>query len=168
MKALWLVTLLVGSLLVQSTQAQPLPAQTFEDQWEKPVALDESVNWLIVSLSMDAGDMVKQSLDTLELRDLDAYQAVYLADISGMPSLISKLFAIPKMRDYSFRMALAKDEEALEALNLPVTDTEAVNIFRLQALDIVEQAAITDQEALTNFIRDRLQSASDQAPEAAQ
>ncbi|HBR96713.1 MAG TPA: hypothetical protein DD979_04970 [Gammaproteobacteria bacterium] len=153
---------------MQSTQAQPLPAQTFEDQWEKPVALDESVNWLIVSLSMDAGDMVKQSLDTLELRDLDAYQAVYLADISGMPSLISKLFAIPKMRDYSFRMALAKDEEALEALNLPVTDTEAVNIFRLQALDIVEQAAITDQEALTNFIRDRLQSASDQAPEAAQ
>jgi hypothetical protein len=38
----------------------------------------------------------------------------YVADITGMPSLISKFFAIPKMKDYNFSILLIdEDNKAL-------------------------------------------------------
>ncbi|MNG19799.1 hypothetical protein D3C84_1039970 [compost metagenome] len=40
---------------------------------------------------------------------LEARDAVFVADIQRMPALISKLFAIPAMRDYSYRVVLDRD-----------------------------------------------------------
>src|SRR3546814_1459443 len=35
----------------------------------------------------------------------------YISDISSMPALIAKLFALPKMRKYSFRLLLNRDDD---------------------------------------------------------
>ena len=37
---------------------------------------------------------------------LEKNSAVYVADISGMPSLISKFIALPKMKKYPFSVLL--------------------------------------------------------------
>ena len=40
---------------------------------------------------------------------LEKNSAVYVADISGMPSLISKFIALPKMKKYPFSVLLLDD-----------------------------------------------------------
>lgn len=38
-------------------------------------------------------------------------KAVFIANISGMPSIITKLFALPKMRKYDHEILLIYDED---------------------------------------------------------
>ena len=42
---------------------------------------------------------------------LETNNAVFIADISGMPSLITKFFALPKMKKYNYNVLLIYDEE---------------------------------------------------------
>ncbi len=42
---------------------------------------------------------------------LTTNKAYYVADISGMPSLIAKFFALPKMKDYPFSVLLVDEEQ---------------------------------------------------------
>jgi len=42
---------------------------------------------------------------------------LYISDISGMPSLITSWFAIPKMKKFDFKVALIYDEDEGKVLN---------------------------------------------------
>ena len=53
---------------------------------------------LLVARSMDGAKLVKTVLEGRPKGYLEARRALFVADISGMPSLIGKLFAIPAMR----------------------------------------------------------------------
>jgi hypothetical protein len=41
---------------------------------------------------------------------LEQIDAVYIADIEAMPAMITRLFALPKMRKYPYRLLLAQDK----------------------------------------------------------
>jgi len=94
-----------GPVAVGST----LAGFTAEDQHGAPATVDASVRLLVVSRDMDGGDVVKQALAGTSQTFLDERRVVYVADISGMPAMISKLFALPKMRERPYRVLLDRD-----------------------------------------------------------
>lgn len=140
-------------------QAQALQADEFKDQWGNTQALDGDTRWLIVSQSMDAGDMVKETFEKLELTSPADYGLLYLADVSGMPGPITKFFALPAMRDYAFPMALIREEDELAALNLPITNEEAVTVLALESLSIVDVLAFDDAATFEAFLNERVLAA---------
>ncbi|WP_040726823.1 hypothetical protein [Thiomicrorhabdus sp. Kp2] len=147
-------------LLAFSAQAQTLTAQQFENQWEKPVELNAETQWVIVTQVKDAGKIVQATFADLELSDLAQHKLVYIADISGMPGFITKMFALPKMRDYAFPIALIKEDSQLVAMNLGEADKESVLVLQLKGLEVVKSQTFNDQESFQNYLKSDVLSAS--------
>jgi len=82
---------------------------SIEDQHGQTHQLDASVEAVLFSRDMKGGDLIKAALADVGPSFLEQHHAVYLADISGMPRLIARMFAIPKMRKRPYPMLLDRD-----------------------------------------------------------
>ena len=150
MKALLISIMMVFAF---SAHAQTMAKQSFEDQWEKSVELNEQTKWLVITQSKDAGKIVKESFESLELKDLAQINMLYLADISGMPGFITSMFAIPKMRDYGFQIGLINEDGQLAALELTSLDAEKVSVVSLNNLEVVKTKLFEDDVTFKAFLQ---------------
>ena len=107
----WPVLLL--SLLPFWVQAlevgERLAPWTLLDQFDQAFTLDNQTQTLLVARSMDAAKLVDAALRDQPKGYLEARHAVFVADIQRMPRLIAKMFAVPAMRDYPYRVMLDRD-----------------------------------------------------------
>ncbi|OEC37022.1 FAD/FMN-containing dehydrogenase [Pseudomonas sp. 21C1] len=107
------MTALLLCLLASSALAlepgERLAPWTLLDQYDQPYTLDNQLQVLLVARDMDGAKLLDAALQGKPKGYLEQRQAIFLADISRMPSLIGKLFALPKMRDYNYRVLLDRD-----------------------------------------------------------
>ena len=89
-----------------------LPAIALTDQHDRKASLGPDVRIVVLTRDMAAGDTVKEGFAGMDQAALEMRGAVYVADISGMPSMIATMFAVPKMRDRSYRIVLDRDGTA--------------------------------------------------------
>ncbi|MDC0689716.1 FAD/FMN-containing dehydrogenase [Mitsuaria sp. RG] len=88
---------------------ETLAPWTLLDQYDQPYSLGSDTRILLVARDMDGAKLMKAALAEQPKGYLEARNAVFVADIQRMPALISKLFAIPAMRDYSYRVLLDRE-----------------------------------------------------------
>jgi hypothetical protein len=79
-------------------------------QFDEKQTVDNSIQTIIVSFEKDTGKDINQFLSSKDKDFLKNHHAVFIANISGMPSIITKMFALPKMRDYKHNILLIYDE----------------------------------------------------------
>lgn len=132
-----------------SAQAQTLEAQTFEDQFGEQVSVTAQTQWVVFAYDKVGGDWVKDALIELNMTDLAAKNGVYVSDISAMPGLVTRMFALPKMRDYAFKIALDRDGKATAAW--PRTEG-TVTLMRLDAFNVVELKQANSPEQVKAFV----------------
>ncbi|MCP8633291.1 FAD/FMN-containing dehydrogenase [Pseudomonas mosselii] len=97
-------------LLAHAVQTgETLAPWTLLDQYDQPYSLGSDTRILLVARDMDGAKLMKAALAEQPKGYLEARNAVFVADIQRMPALISKLFAIPAMRDYSYRVLLDRE-----------------------------------------------------------
>ncbi|MCG9698244.1 hypothetical protein [Shewanella sp. Isolate11] len=131
--------------LVVGDKLQPIE---LENQHEQAIAVTSSTQIVLFSRGMKGGDIINQALETFG--DKQPENLVYVADISGMPSLIAKFVAIPQMRDLPFNIAL--DREGEQTKTLP-GDKASVTVIHLQQLSITKLTQVTDADALLTAIK---------------
>lgn len=140
---------LILSLLVTLSQAletgERLAPWTLLDQYEQPYSLDDGLQVLLVARSMEGGKLVNAALEGQPKGYLEARHAVFVADISRMPALVSSLFAVPAMRDYNYRVLL--DRESRVVSRYP-GDESRVLWLRLEQGRLLEQREFGDAAAL--------------------
>jgi len=90
-----------------------LPAITLKDQHDKPVTVAPDAQTLLFTIEKPASDLVNDYLKQQTPDFLTSKQAYFLADISGMPSMITKMFAIPKMQERPYTIVLGYAAEDL-------------------------------------------------------
>jgi hypothetical protein len=78
---------------------------------------------------------VREALASEGAAQLEKAGAVYVADVSGMPGLIRRLFAIPRMRERGYPVLL--DVEGVPTARFPVEAGKA-SWIRLEGLRIAE------------------------------
>lgn len=154
MKRVIRLTLLAWLMVVGTVQAQTLKAVAFTDQWEKANPLTEQTQWVVFSHHMTGGDWVKESLTDFNVTNLARLNGLYVADVSGMPSLITKYMAMPKMRDYAFQMALAMDDEMVEGW--PQKEDQ-VSVILLDKLSVKEVKYFADKASLQAYLKTLIQ-----------
>lgn len=96
-----------------------LGALGLSDQWDKPLENPGKVKWVAAAADMTAHAAVKLEFDKLGRDWLNQRGLIYVADISGMPSLITKLFGLPKMRKYSYPIYLDRQGDLVESWQIP-------------------------------------------------
>ncbi len=82
---------------------------SIKDQFEKVNSINTEVKTILFASDKDMSDVLKEYLLSKEGDILSKNNAIYVADISGMPSLISKFIALPKMKKYPFSVMLLDD-----------------------------------------------------------
>jgi len=140
--------LLLGLLPFMANAAEVgehLTPFTLADQHDQSFTLDASTKVLLAAGDMDGAKLVKAALAEQPKGWLEARRAIFVADIQGMPSLISKLFAIPKMRDYGYRVVL--DREGKVVPQYAVAPGQ-VQWLQLDNGNVVSKQSFSDAEAL--------------------
>ena len=135
-------------------QAQTLDLVNFQDQWGNAQNLNPETRWLVISRAMSSGDIVKDTFDALSIEDPQKYDMLYVADISGMPGLISKFVALPKMRNYAFPIALAREKGQLTDMGIPLEEPEWITVLTLQSLEIEGVESFNDPASFSAFLRE--------------
>jgi hypothetical protein len=80
------------------------------NQFDEKQTVDSSIQTIVVSFEKGTGKEVNEFLSSKDKNFLKNHNAVFIANISGMPSIITKMFALPKMRDYKHSVLLIYDE----------------------------------------------------------
>lgn len=139
-----LMTLL--PLTAHALQAgERLASWTLLDQHDQPYTLNDQTRTLLVARSMDAAKMVNAALQDKPKGFLESRQTVFVADIQKMPTLIARMFAIPKMRDYSYRVILDRDARIVPRY---AGDDDKVLWLQLRDRQVVSQQQFSSAEQL--------------------
>lgn len=117
---------------------------SLQDQNDKMVSVTDQTKVLLFSRSMKGGDIIKETLTPLA-GDTFPQHLVYVADISGMPSLIAKFVAVPQMQELPFAIGLDREGEISRLL--PDSKDMATMIL-LDNLKIQDIAYFDSSEAL--------------------
>jgi hypothetical protein len=107
----------LGSPAATLEPGAPMPVLALSDQHDKPLAMGPSTRVVLFTAEKPPNDLVIKVLSAQAAGSLEPRGIVYVADISAMPAVITKLFALPKMRELGFPVGLAR--EAATVADLP-------------------------------------------------
>lgn len=124
---------------------------TIKDQFEKEHKLDANVKTILFASDKGTSDLLKDYLLPLSENKniLEENGAVYVADISGMPSLISKFIALPKMKKYPFSVMLLDDSNKD---NFTKEDGKII-VYSIEDGKVSKIDKISTSEELANIIK---------------
>ena len=118
---------------------------TLNDQHDTAFTLDASTRVLLAAGDMDGAKLVKAAVAEQPKGYLEARHAVFVADIQRMPALISKLFAVPAMRDYNYRVVLDRDGQVVPQY---AVGEAQVQVLQLDNGKLVSKQTFSDADAL--------------------
>jgi len=84
---------------------------TLKDQFDKSHSITYRTKMIIVSFEKDTSSLVNKFLENKEKNFANKNNTLFIGNISKMPWIISKMFAIPKMKEYNYNLMLIKDED---------------------------------------------------------
>ena len=152
MKALvFILSLLVFSSAQATTitVGDSLQEVEFQDQHGNALGVTDNTRVVLFSRGMKGGDIIKEALELLPV-DKQPKALVYVADISGMPSLIAKFVAIPQMQELPFNIALDREGEPTK---LWPGDKETATVIHLQKFKIISVTQVETSDALLKAIK---------------
>lgn len=123
---------------------ESLPTFSIKNQFEKAHTLKNDTQTIIVASGKSTSEIIRDYLLKQEGDFLTKNKAVYVADISGMPSLIAKFFALPKMKKYPFSVLLVDEEQTKKFSK----QDDKITIYRVNEGKITSVNYITNEAEL--------------------
>jgi hypothetical protein len=111
----WLLSALLSTTLATTAYAAPAtPGEALSpivttDQHDRPLRTEPSTRTLLFAADKAASDLVTETLRPHGADVLTTRQAVFIADIHAMPALITRMFALPALRELPFAVGLVRD-----------------------------------------------------------
>jgi NADPH-dependent ferric siderophore reductase len=88
-----------------------LPSINLKDQHEKPVTIAPDTKLVFFAAEMGGSRLMTKALGTLPPTALKDKNAVYIADISGMPAIFSTIVALPRLQKVGYTVGLIRDSK---------------------------------------------------------
>ena len=80
------------------------------NQFDKIHTINSNISMIIVTFQKESTNIVNNFLSSRDNDFLDKNNTIFINDISCTPSIIVKMFTIPKMRDYKYDILLIYNE----------------------------------------------------------
>jgi len=111
MKKLLLISLLLTvTLFADYKVGEKLPGITLQDQFGKTMKVNDNDRLLLFSFEKEVAIKTADLLKSKSKGYLQAHHIKYISDISKMPSFITSMFALPKMKKYPFSVMLIEND----------------------------------------------------------
>ena len=127
---LLLVTGLVFADATLLKESDPVPSFQLNDQHDKPFSMPQDLQAIVFTADKSAAEMINAHLKQQSADYMPQRRVVYIADISAMPGFITEMVAIPKMRDYAYRIAIGAQKKQTDML--PRAE-DSVTLIRAEA-----------------------------------
>lgn len=112
MKKILFSLLVIGASLANALNiGDATPTFKIKDQFEKEHVIKSDANFVVVAADKGTSEILRDYFNAKPKGFLEETKTYYVADISGMPSLIAKFFALPKMKKYPFSILLVDEEQ---------------------------------------------------------
>ena len=134
-------------------QNSEITATELINQFDEKVFVNSNTEWIVFSADKKSSETIGKILEDLKISQLETYKGIFIADISAMPSMITKMFAMPKMKKYSYKLAL--DKEGDFSKKIPQEKHKAT-LIEIKNLKIVSQSFSSDPEQIKGFIEKHL------------
>jgi len=108
----YLLTALILSvtLFADIEVGDTFPQITLQDQFEKVHTLSRQDKVILMAFEKDVSIGLSDYLKSKGKTFLSQHHAKFISDISTMPSFITSMFALPKMKKYPFSVLLIRDD----------------------------------------------------------
>ncbi|ODB85105.1 hypothetical protein A3195_14730 [Candidatus Thiodiazotropha endoloripes] len=146
-----LLSLTLYSSLCSADRLKPgdrLARLEFQDQFDHPHNLEDQTNLVFFAKSKQAGSLMTNILADVSADRFSKLNAVFISDISGIPSLVTRLFVLPEMRDIEPPILLVREPEKVAWLP---REEEKVTVIKL-AGGKVDHISFTDDEVTLKTI----------------
>ncbi|WP_374326313.1 hypothetical protein [Azonexus sp.] len=87
----------------------PMPRLQLKDQHDKPASIPADLQQVVFAADKAGSALVTDWLDQQPADWLARTKRVYLADIHKMPGLVTRMFALPKLRDKPYAIVLGRE-----------------------------------------------------------
>jgi len=125
---------------------------TLPDQFDVSHSLSESTQKIILVFSKETGHTVKEFLKQQEKGFLKSRNALFVADISPMPTIIRNTFALPDLKKSEYSVLLIYDEKIAETLKNGA-QTDKIAVISLENKTITDVKFITTADELKSELQ---------------
>jgi len=152
-KNILLALLVWSSLSAQGLQIgselSSLHKYRYMNQHEKLELIPNYISTIVVSFEKDNSAMINEFLQSKESDYLKKRNAIFIADISKMPSMVTKFFALPKMKKYKHTIYLHNTDEF--AKYVPAKEDKAT-IIKFKGQTVTEISYISTVKELQGIL----------------
>ena len=93
---------------------QALPRLPIHDQHDQTWQVVNSTRLVLLATNRSASGVVQNLLNTQDKNFLTSRHALYAADLSGMPGLITRSFAMPALRELAYPVGIVMNGQLLK------------------------------------------------------
>jgi len=122
-----------------------------KDQFDKEHHLTNDIKKIIFAFSKPTGHLMKVYLGVRDPDYLSKRNITFIADISGMPSLIAKMFAIPDLKESKYSVLLIREKEKAKRFRNE-DQKNAVMVITLDNKIVKSVKFVTNEEDLKKEI----------------
>ncbi|OZB36757.1 MAG: hypothetical protein B7X35_02945 [Halothiobacillus sp. 14-56-357] len=119
---------------------QPFPILKLTNQQDVPVQLPGEASVIVFANAKNVDEWADPLLAKFGQKQMEANHLVYLSDIHRMPWMISKMFALPKLKERTYSVALIREANQVPATIEPKVD--CLNWIQLKSGTITSLAPV--------------------------
>jgi len=150
MKFIMMSLLCVTALFAELKLGDGFPVYNLVDQFDKKVVVKQEGNTtLILSFQKSVSSGIKKYIDSKDKNFLEDNSIMYISDISIMPSFITSMFALPKMKKFDFKVALIYDDDVGDIIP---REEDKVTVMKLEHNGITSIEFVAPKE-LDKFLK---------------
>jgi len=120
---------------------------TLPDQFDKAHSLSNDTKKVIFVFAKSTGHTVREFLKKQNKEFLPSKKALFVADVSGMPTVIRNTFALPDFRKSPYSVLLIYDKEIAKKYKNSI-DANKIIIVTLDNKKITKVQTVTNEEEL--------------------
>ncbi len=128
-----------------------LATYTFPDQFKEKHTLTNNVKKVIFVFTKATGHFIRVYLDTKDDNYLSSRDIDLIADVSGMPSFIFSMFALPDLKKSKYPIIIIQDKEKSKRF-INENNKDAVMIISLENKIVKSVKFVTNKTDLKNEI----------------
>lgn len=143
------ITLVSAEQMKIDTKLYEMNKFIYETPQGRRMRVPNKTKIIVVAFEKETGKLVNEYLKSKDPFYMPNLHAVYIADISKMPTIITNMFALPKLRKYKHPIYLHFDDEFQDFL--PHKD-EKITIIRIQDKKVLSINYVTTVKELQKAI----------------
>ncbi len=119
----------------------------FLDQYEQKNRITDKTKWIIFSREKNSYELITDFLKSKNMTKAENYHGYYVADISKMPRLIAKYFALPEMKKLNFSILIDSNSETIDWPH----KAKHFTVIRLKSMKMIEINHLSSKADLESY-----------------